>query len=237
MLITMLITAAIVFVVATLLRNFIAKKSEQAVARFLLPEGSDKEYFVDPANGNKYDKEAYEAYMKEYVGKLQDKQLQGVYQARNAREDVWNKYLCEAVHTEMLRRANMERGSEYDEDEDEEVEEETYSAIDAINDDIAPFFWVEQAVGASIGLDCGEYLQERFDALGLAGTGYDWNRVAEAFLADKDELSRYIKFDSQEHMFCAYSKDAAMMKKFAYKFCSVCEDPRQADELFRKLEK
>ena len=217
----------VVIVLVIVLKAYIGVRSNKAVERFLLPKGSDKEFFEDPKSGKKYDKEAYTAHLNAYVKNFQDAQLQSIYNARNARNDIWNQLLCEAAKEELLRRANAE-------DADGDAAEEELEEID---EKIAPFFWVEQSTGASIGLTTGEYLQDLFDKYDMAGTGADWDHIAQVFLQDYPKLNGHIQFDSQNDMFCAYGRDAVDVKKFAYVFQAACENHEEAEALFCRAAK
>ena len=203
----------------------IMMQSKRTAAQFELPEDTDKEYFVDPKNGKKYDREAYLKYMGRTAQGLSVAQLQNMIRQREGRGDIWNELMCEAMRAELERRDTAaEQAEEIAEDREEEISE-----------DIEPFFWVEQSVGASVGLTTGEYLQELFDARGVDGIGKDWDMVAKTYLNDQSNLRGSIQFDSQEDMFCAYSRDAAALKKFIYGFYAVCEDREKAEALFKRV--
>lgn len=219
----------VVIVVVIVLKAYLNARSNKAVERFLWHEGSNREFFEDPKTGKKYDKEAYTDHLAAYVKNFSDAQLQSIYDARNARSDIWNQLLCEAANTELLRRANTDSSADDGLMSEEEIEE--------INDEIAPFFWVEQSTGASIGLSTGEYLQDLFKQYGMAGTGADWDHIAQTFLENHTKLKESIQFDSQEDMFCAYARDEAAIKKFAYIFQETCEDREEAEALFRRAAK
>lgn len=224
-----MIALFVIIVLVIVLKAYIGVKSNKAVERFLLPEGSDKEFFEDPKTGKKYDKEAYTAHLAAYVKNMSNAQLQSIYNARNAHDDIWNQMVCEAAQAELLRRANTEPGGGKEDMMDAATEE--------INDKIAPFFWVEQSIGASVGLTTGEYLQDLFEKYGMAGTAADWDHVAEVFLQDYPKLEGSIQFDSQSDMFCAYARDEVAVKKFAYVFQAACENREEAEELFRRAAK
>lgn len=205
---------------------YLAKKSEKNAEKFLLPEGSDKESFTDPKTGKVYDKQAYCDNLRAYVKNLNNKQLQSVYDARQARADIWNRLLADAAHEELLRRANAAP-----------EEEQNEAAAEEISEEIEPFFWVEQNIGASIGLSCGEYLQELFEENGMEGNGSDWDQLARAFLSEYPRMRSVVQFDSQEDMFCAYARDEQVLRQFAYKFHAACEDEETAAKLFARLNK
>ena len=201
------------------------KGSTAALERFELPEDSDKDFFVDPKTGKHYDTEAYNAYLHAMVQNMTDQQLNRLVGQYGGRDNIWNEKMCEAIRTEQTARAEK---AAREEEENEVVEEK-------INADIAPFFWVEQSTGASVGLSCGEYLQEQFESHGMDGSGSDWDRLAKAFVNDDTDLRGKLQFDSQADMFCVYARDAAAVKKFAYAFRAACEDGEKVQKLFNHL--
>lgn len=106
--------------------------------------------------------------------------------------------------------------------------------------EIAPFFWVEQSAGASVCLMAGEYLQEIFDTRadeGFIGSGYDWSSFAQVFLDEKcSDLQEKINFDPEADMFCAYSKDKDALAEFILRFKKACEDKVLISDLFSRIE-
>lgn len=106
--------------------------------------------------------------------------------------------------------------------------------------EIVPFFWVEQSVGASVCLNVGEYLQEVFDTRageGFEGNGYDWGSLAQVFLDEKClDLQEKIGFDPEGSMFCAYSKDEEALADFILRFKKACEDKSLISDLFSRAE-
>ena len=150
-------------VIALVIKIFLRTQSQNVLARFELPEGSDKPFYQDPATGKKYDKKAYDKHLEAAVRQFSNPQLQSISDRRQKKPDLWNDLLSEAARRELLQRANTAP----EEDEDEET-------LEDINERIAPFFWVEQAAGASVGLSTGTYLQDVFAARadeGFTGSG------------------------------------------------------------------
>ena len=196
-----------------------------AVARFELSADSDKESFTDPKTGKRYDKQGYDAYLKHTVQNMTDQQLNSLLTQYGGRDNIWNEKMCEAIRAEQARRREAA----------EAAEAESEEAAEEINEEIAPFFWVEQSTGASVGLSCGEYLQEQFERHGMDGNGSDWDRLAKAFLKTKTDLRGKIRFDSQQDLFCVYSRDAAAVKTFIYGFRAACETESEREELFGRL--
>lgn len=106
--------------------------------------------------------------------------------------------------------------------------------------EIAPFFWVEQNSGASVCISAGGYLQEVFDTRaeeGFIGNGYDWSSLAQVFLNEKcADLKEKVNFDPEADMFCAYSKDKEALAEFIVRFKKACEDHALITDLFSRAE-
>lgn len=107
--------------------------------------------------------------------------------------------------------------------------------------EIAPFFWVEQSSGASVCLTVdSEYLQKVFDTRaeeGFIGNGYDWGSLGQVFLSEKCvDLQEKIDFDPEADMFCAYSDDKDALADFILRFKKACEDEPLILDLFRRAE-
>lgn len=106
--------------------------------------------------------------------------------------------------------------------------------------EIAPFFWVEQSSGASVCLNAGVYLQEVFDTRaedGFIGNGYDWSSLAQVFLDEKcSDLQEKPDFDPEADMFCAYSSDKDALAEFILRFKKACEDHALISDLFSRAE-
>lgn len=226
-----LLLALVVAVIATMItmRVYLKTKGGMAtVKQFELPEGSDKEFFEDPSTGKKYDKEAYDAYLKKMVQRMTEPQMQNLLRQYGTRADIWNQMMCGALRDEQARRAEAE--------EQKSIEAE--DRLEEINETIAPFFWVEQVGGASVGLETGTYLQDVFAtraAEGFEGNGYDWNSLAEVFLREQaPSLRSKLQFESEAGMFSVYSRDLSALRKFIYAFKEACEDRERIQDLFRQ---
>ena len=106
--------------------------------------------------------------------------------------------------------------------------------------EIAPFGWVELEKSVSVCLNAGEYLQEVFNTRaneGFEGSGYDWESLAQVFLAERcSDLQDKIDFDPEASMFCAYSKDKDALADFILQFKKACEDRSLILDLFSRAE-
>ena len=92
--------------------------------------------------------------------------------------------------------------------------------------------WLTTSALLSLDMDT---MQEQFERHGMDGNGSDWDRLAKAFLKTKTDLRGKIRFDSQQDLFCVYSRDAAAVKTFIYGFRAACETESEREELFGRL--
>ena len=199
-------------------RSYISNaRSGKALAQFELPADSDKESFLDQKTGKRYDREAYQSYLTKTVQRMTDPQLQNLSRSRGD-GSVWHELLMEAVDAERnRRRAAAEAACAEDEE-----------AMEELCGEIAPFFWVEQAQGASVGLRTDTELQSVCTRQGLQGTGFDWDQLAKRYVEEQaPALKGKLEFDSQEDLFSAYARDEAALRTFIRGFREACEDAGQ----------
>ena len=105
---------------------------------------------------------------------------------------------------------------------------------------IAPFFWVDGEQNYSVCLNVSEFKDEIFQTRasdGAGGSGYDWAALAEVFITEKmPELESELGLDPEADMFCAYSKNAEALQKFATAFREMCNDDKLMKDLFSRAE-
>ena len=105
---------------------------------------------------------------------------------------------------------------------------------------ILPFFWVEDEEVISVCLNVGEYCKDIFETRaeeGFLGNGYDWESLASVFINERmPELEDAIEFDSEAGMFCAYSAEKKILKKFILAFKKACDDEELIKDLFSRAE-
>jgi hypothetical protein len=121
------------------------------------------------------------------------------------------------------------------------IEETKLTATEEFEKDIKPFFFVDQGdKSLAFCLDVGEYKKELFELRekeGFCGNGYDWESLAREFIKEKcPEITSKIDFDPEADLFCAYSKNKKILKKFALDFKNACENDELIKELFLKSE-
>ena len=109
-----------------------------------------------------------------------------------------------------------------------------------VQQEIAPFSWVEHKDYGSVCLEAGVYLQEVFDTRadeGFEGSGYDWESLARVYLEKKlPDLADSLQFDPEAGMFCVYSKQPEDLLAFIRGFKCACEDKPVILDLFCRAE-
>ena len=106
---------------------------------------------------------------------------------------------------------------------------------------IEPFRFSSDEEQASLILEAGiGYLKELFlsrEDDGFSGNGYDWESLAEIFLAEVYEgEDDSFEFDSEADLFVVYSEDAESLADFALAFKDACEDAGLIADLFSRAE-
>lgn len=103
----------------------------------------------------------------------------------------------------------------------EEMDEEPprASCVDSqtwFQEDIAPFAWSESGDRWCLGLDAGEYCRELFLRAGLNGTGWDWERLARAYLRRyQPDDGPFVEYACEEGVFFAASEDEEILRRMA----------------------
>lgn len=104
--------------------------------------------------------------------------------------------------------------------------------------EIEPFEWSENDNNACVYLDVRGYLQDVFDsrsAEGFEGNGYDWESLAKVFIQERcPEALGQLIFDSEAGLFCVYSKQKEMLRKFICLFKNACERKGVILDLFTR---
>lgn len=106
---------------------------------------------------------------------------------------------------------------------------------------IEPFKWTSGEDQYTLYLEAGSgYLTELFATRaddGFVGNGYDWEALAEIFLAEIYEgEDDSFEFDSEADTFVVYSEDGASLADFALAFKEACEDKNLIADLFSRAE-
>ena len=112
-----------------------------------------------------------------------------------------------------------------------------------IDEQIAPFRWVDHGDSISLCHDVSEFRDEIFasapdhDYFTVKGGGHDWEFLARLFI-DKQfpELKKDIHFDSESGMFCAYSKNAEVLGHFALEFRKALDDEKMIQKMTKQFD-
>lgn len=83
-------------------------------------------------------------------------------------------------------------------------------------EDIAPFAWSESGGRWCLGLNAGEFCRELFLRAGLNGTGWDWERLARAYLRRyQPDDGPFVEYACEEGVFFAASEDEEILRRMA----------------------
>ncbi len=219
-----------------------------------------------PMTEQNYDILCYLARAKNNMGKYQEAlQILQLVNIMGRKDAMWAYRVAFALyhskHYEVALKAIQEAAKLDNENEDiqillaackekvlEEIQmEEQYTKdmpvfadVEALKEQIQPFFWVEGKSSYSVCLTVGTYLQDVFDLRaeeGFEGNGYDWTSLATVFLEECcRELENCIAFDPEADMFCAYAEDPKALRKFITEFQKVCQNKQKITALFLEAE-
>ena len=106
---------------------------------------------------------------------------------------------------------------------------------------IEPFRWTFDEEQYTLYLEIANgYLSDLFRTRadeGFLGNGYDWEALAEIFLAEIYEgEDESFEFDSEADTFIVYSEDGIALSDFALAFREACEDRELIADLFTRAE-
>ena len=101
---------------------------------------------------------------------------------------------------------------------------------------IAPFRWMSESGSYSLILDAGILNQECFEKNNLLGNGYDWEKIALAFMEQyiTDTKAKFT-FDCEADTFSMQSSSKKALKEFALAFHKFSTDTKTFNELLRKI--
>ena len=106
---------------------------------------------------------------------------------------------------------------------------------------IEPFKFTSDDEQYTFSLDIDDgYLADLFKTReedGFVGNGYDWEALAEIFLAEVYEGDDdSFEFDSEAGAFIVYSEDGNSLADFALAFKETCEESERIADLFSRAE-
>ena len=91
----------------------------------------------------------------------------------------------------------------------------------------------------SVFLDTSLYKKELFMKRmeeGIMGSGYDWEKVASILRQEAGaDLAGEIYFDSESDLFCAYTDNSELLRKFVSKLKETCENNEKLDALIQLI--
>lgn len=106
---------------------------------------------------------------------------------------------------------------------------------------IAPFRWLSEQGRYTLNLDAGLLNGDCFAKNNMSGNGYDWEKVAYAFIArqshTQQELSsnKKFSFDCEADTFSMSSSSKKLLKEFAISFHEFVMDTNAFEELLNQL--
>lgn len=101
---------------------------------------------------------------------------------------------------------------------------------------IAPFRWISENGRYSFLLDAGMMNQECFEKYHLLGNGYDWEKVALAFMEkNMPDSKRTFQFDCEADTFSMQSSKKKALKEFALAFHEFSTDKKAFEGLLREI--
>ncbi len=101
---------------------------------------------------------------------------------------------------------------------------------------IAPFRWLSECGRYSLILDAGILNQALFEKNNWLGNGYDWEKIALAFMENfKTDPKAKFTFDCEADMFSMQSSSKKALKEFALAFHKFVMNAEAFDKLLNKV--
>ena len=105
-----------------------------------------------------------------------------------------------------------------------------------LKETIAPFRWLSEPGCYTLYLDAGLLGNDSFAKHNMSGSGYDWEKVAAAFLdAHFSFLKGKVTFDCEADLFSMYSKTKKPLRDFALAFRNAVSDADAFEELLGRV--
>lgn len=128
-----------------------------------------------------------------------------------------------------IRRMLAEQGMELNYEQTVEERRDGYPRprdIDRkLKETIAPFRWMSQAGTYTLTLEADALNGECFAEAGMSGNGYDWEKLAFAYIEENiPELKKKLDFDCEADVFCVRSSAKRALREFALAFRRFCMD-------------
>ncbi len=128
-----------------------------------------------------------------------------------------------------IRRILTEQGMELNYEQTVEERREGYPKprdMDRkLKEELLPFRWTGKPGTYTLTLEADVLNRESFAAAGLPGSGYDWERVAAAYIEENmPECGKKLIFDCEADTFSVRSSAKKTLKEFALAFHGLCMD-------------
>lgn len=83
-----------------------------------------------------------------------------------------------------------------------------------------------------------EYKHDILESLGMPDNGYIWEALAEKYINEEfPEAREIIELDPESDMFCAYSEDENILRRFVEGFKALCEDDEKMKAFLVNIDK
>lgn len=101
---------------------------------------------------------------------------------------------------------------------------------------LAPFCWISERGRYTLSLDAGLLNTDCFARNHMLGNGYDWEKVAAAFLEKQGiDFAKKFSFDCEADTFSVTSSSKKMLKEFSIAFHKFVMDISAFEEFLKKL--
>lgn len=103
-----------------------------------------------------------------------------------------------------------------------------------LKETIAPFRWMAAGGTYTLTLEADALNRECFEKTGALGNGYDWERIAEAFIDENlPELRAKFAFDCEADTFSVQCSKKKVLREFAIAFHQFCMDKEAFEKLLK----
>ena len=105
-----------------------------------------------------------------------------------------------------------------------------------LKETIQPFRWSSERGRYAFLLDVGILHSDSFAKGNLNGNGYDWEKIASAFIEGRmPEIRKKVSFDCEADLFCMQSSSKKLLKEFALAFHEFVLDKAAFENMIRQI--
>ncbi len=105
-----------------------------------------------------------------------------------------------------------------------------------LKETIAPFHWISGQGKYTLSLDAGLLHGDLFTKHDMLGNGYDWEKIASAFMEKQGmDVYRKFRFDCEADTFSLTSSSKKLLKEFSLSFHEFVMDTEVFEEFLRGL--